>query len=106
MAGEAAGFAGTFGPQLVEAVDTGGMPVAPPDLDGVPSDERDILGTDVGANRLGPEDPLTGELVDARGARAALPEILVREHGFVPVGPEDVELPVLDAPDLDRGRVH
>jgi hypothetical protein len=106
MAGEPAGFAGTFGPQLVEAVDAGGMPVAPPNLDGVPPDERDVLGTDVRTNRLGPEDPLPRELIDARGARAGLPEILVREHGFVPVGPEDVELPLRDAPDLDRSRVH
>src|SRR3990172_2390430 len=82
------------------------MPIAPAELDGIPTNERNLQSPDVGGDGRRLQDPLSGDLMDAGGAGAVLPVISVREHAFMPVGPGDVDLSVVDAADLRRGRVH
>ena len=82
------------------------MPVAPTDLNGIPSHEENFLGPNVCGDGLRLQDPFAGELVDAGGATAGFPEIFIRKDTLVPVGPGDVDLSILDATDLDRGRLH
>lgn len=82
------------------------MPIAPTDLNGIPSHEGNLLRPNVCGDGLRLQDPCAGELVDAGGATAGFPEIFIRKDTLMPVGPGDVDLPILDAPDLDRGCLH
>lgn len=82
------------------------MPIAPTDLNGIPSHEGDLLGPNVCGDGLRLQDPCAGELVDAGGATAGFPEVFIRKDTLMPVGPGDMDLSILDATDLDRGRLH
>jgi len=82
------------------------MPIAPTDLNGIPSHEGNLLRPNVCGDGLRLQDPFAGELVDAGGATAGSPEIFIRKDTLMPVGPGDVDLSILEPTDLDRGCLH
>ena len=104
--GAPAGLARAPLAELLERVDPRRVAIAPADLDGVPADQRHLVRPDVGRHGGRVQHPRPSELVDAGRTRAALAQRRVREHGLVAVGPDDVELPIVDAADLAGGRVH
>jgi hypothetical protein len=86
--------------------DTRGVAVAPPEADGVATHQGDLVGPDVRAHRAGIEGPLPRQLVDAQGARAGFPELLVRVDHPMAIRPGDVHLAPVHALDLQGRRVH